>query len=287
MSWTPVDSVNQRLPDGVRVYAGLNQALPLRAWYARIDEPAAAIETRVAVSDDPRDDRETVSSFAHDLGACVAVNGGYFAMGLTPTRHAGLLYADGRTVAGATVFVTRDSVRYPTVRAAIGFGAGGDIEIGWAIARRDTVFAWLDPPANRRGVPADPPRQAAATRWEVRDALGAGPMLVWDGEARVTSDEEVFFGTTIPDVHPRTAIGYDERGALVLLVVDGRQAASRGATLEETATIMRELGAVRALNLDGGGSSALVAAGTLLNQPSGTPEEREVMSAIVTFCGAR
>ena len=109
-------------------------------------------------------------------------------------------------------------------------------------------------------------------------------MLIHDGRRYVTDDEEVFFGSAIPDVHPRTAVGRTTDGRLLILVVDGRQPVSRGVDLEQLAGIMEDLGAVDALNLDGGGSSALVVNGTLLNRPAGTSIEREVMSALVTFC---
>jgi exopolysaccharide biosynthesis protein len=285
MSWQPLDSIDARLPTDVRAFAGVNEALPLRAWYVRIDERDSTIQTRVAVSDDPTDRRETVSSFAQRYGACVAVNGGYFAINVTPTVAAGLLYVNGRLLAPATETVARDTIRYPTARAAVGFGDGGGVEIGWVVNRGDTLYALSRPPENRPRHPAVMPALSTAPFWHVRDALGAGPMLVWNGEAEVTTDPEVFFGSAIPEVHPRTALGVDRDGRLILLVIDGRQPASRGATLEETATIIRELGAMRAMNLDGGGSSALVVAGILLNRPTGDPSEREVMSALVTTCG--
>ncbi len=68
------------------------------------------------------------------------------------------------------------------------------------------------------------------------------------------------------------------------MVVDGRQTQSRGVDLDELARMMRGLGAVQALNLDGGGSSTLVVNGEVVNRPVGGTAEREVMSALVTFC---
>jgi exopolysaccharide biosynthesis protein len=62
------------------------------------------------------------------------------------------------------------------------------------------------------------------------------------------------------EMHPRTAIGYDrDTGNVLLLVVDGRQSFSRGYTMVELAEMMIELGADEALNLDGGGSTTMVA----------------------------
>ena len=67
------------------------------------------------------------------------------------------------------------------------------------------------------------------------------------------------------------------------MVVDGRQAMSRGVYLEELAIMMHDLGCIEAINLDGGGSSSIVVNGSLLNKPSGTNIQREVMSAIAVF----
>jgi|GEM_PF-66846 len=284
MSWSPMDSLNVGLPSGVRVYAGRNDALPLRAWYIRIDEPDPAIITRIVVSDDTTDNRETTSSFARDLGACIAVNGGYFTMDRTPARHVGLLLADGVMWQPATRSVMRDTLRFEIARAAIGFTDDDAIEFTWATTRDSTVYAWADPPAHRPGQPVESLDYREAKAWEVRDAIGAGPALVMDGRMHVTSDEEVFFGTSIPRVHPRTAAGRAADGALILMVVDGRQPESRGVSLEELATLMLEVGAVEAINLDGGGSSTLVVNGVLVNRPQGRTEEREVMSALVTYC---
>ena len=118
----------------------------------------------------------------------------------------------------------------------------------------------------------------------VLDAERCSPALLDDGRLRVTSDEEVFFGTSIPAVHPRTAAGITADGALILMVVDGRQDESRGVSLEELAVLMRDAGAADALNLDGGGSSTLVVDGILINRPAGYQVEREVMSAVAVFC---
>lgn len=85
----------------------------------------------------------------------------------------------------------------------------------------------------------------------------------------------------ITRLNPRTAAGVTKDGRyLVLLVIDGRQPGwSDGATLAETAEWARALGCHNAINLDGGGSSALVIEGPdgkpqVLNRPSGGVERR-------------
>ncbi len=284
MGGQPVESLNRGLPEGVRVYAGRNDTLPLRAWYVLIDEPDPAITTRIVVSDDTTDNRETVTSFAHDLEACVVVNGGYFTMNVTPALGVGLLISDYVTWKPATWAVDRDTLSFEIARAAIGFTEDDEIVFSYATSRDGFHYAWDDPPAHRPDQPAARLDYAEAREWNVRDAIGAGPYLVRNGEVHVTSDDEVFFGTSIPDVHPRTAAGRTAAGGLIVMVVDGRQPESRGVGLEELATLMLEAGAVEAINLDGGGSSTLVVNGILVNRPQGNTEQRQVMSALATFC---
>ncbi len=62
------------------------------------------------------------------------------------------------------------------------------------------------------------------------------------------------------ELHPRTAIGIDRDLRLLhLVVVDGRSESSSGQTLLQLANLLRSLGDDAALNLDGGGSSTMVA----------------------------
>ncbi|KPK28965.1 MAG: hypothetical protein AMJ61_00255 [Desulfobacterales bacterium SG8_35_2] len=278
-----MDSINVNLPEGIRLYAGTNDTLPLKAWYVRIDEKDPYIYSKVVVSDDTTDNRETVSSFARDLGARVVVNGGYFTMNKTPASHSGLLMVEGKIIEPATNQVIRDSIEYNIARTAFGFYYEDGIDISWVSTKEDTIYSWSEPPANRPGIPTDSLEMANVEVWNVHDAIGAGPALIMDGGIKITSDEEVFFGTSIPRTHPRTAIGYTNKGELIIMVVDGRQEKSRGATLEELAELMLDLGVVEAMNLDGGGSSTLVVDNNLINLPAGKKIEREVMSAIATF----
>ena len=80
------------------------------------------------------------------------------------------------------------------------------------------------------------------------------------------------------DHHPRSAVGVSRNGRyLILMTIDGRQPGySESASTGETAEWIRKLGAYNALNLDGGGSTALVIEGPdgapeTLNRPCGSP----------------
>jgi exopolysaccharide biosynthesis protein len=82
--------------------------------------------------------------------------------------------------------------------------------------------------------------------------------------------------------NPRTVAGVTRAGHVLLVTVDGRAPGhSVGASFAEEAAIMRALGARDALNLDGGGSTAMVAGGALLTQPSDATGERPVGDAIL------
>ncbi len=281
IQWQPMDELNAELPEAVRVFAGIDTEIPLRAWYVSVRPGADPVRAEVLVSEDAGDRRQRVSAFAADTGACVVVNGGYFSMERMPAVHAGLLVVDGVIEAPATRSVRRGDFHYDTARAALGLTTDA-FDIAWATSRGGELQSWPEPPSHRPGAPAE--LDGEGVPWPVEDAIGAGPALVSGGRVDVTVDEEVFFGSAIPDTHPRTAAGVTADGALLLLVVDGRQPMSRGVDLEQLASVLADIGAEEALNLDGGGSSSLVVNGQLVNRPSGLTAEREVMSAIGVFC---
>ena len=122
--------------------------------------------------------------------------------------------------------------------------------------------------------------EAIGAPWEsLPTVIGAGPMLVKDGAAHVTAEEEEFPPDIARGRAPRTAFGVTAEGHYLLAVVDGRQSHSIGCTLQEMAEFMLQFGAVQAINFDGGGSSALVVGGELENSPS-DGQERAVGSAL-------
>jgi hypothetical protein len=86
--------------------------------------------------------------------------------------------------------------------------------------------------------------------------------------------------------NPRTMIGTAPDGTILLVEIDGRQPGlSIGTTIQETANVMQWLGASKAINLDGGGSSAMIVNGANVAHPSdgapALPTQRKVISSIV------
>lgn len=114
----------------------------------------------------------------------------------------------------------------------------------------------------------------------VTDAIGGGPVIVRDGKP-VYRANEAFTTSQIVPRHPRTAVGQTADGSILLVVVDGRQFGySVGMTTFEMALAMVRLGAVRAMQLDSGGSSTLAFDGVVLNRPS-DGRERPISTALM------
>lgn len=123
-------------------------------------------------------------------------------------------------------------------------------------------------------------RVAAAGDGET-EAVGGFPDLIDDG-ARVGDLEVGTRPTFAAARHPRTAVGFDTASEVLwLVVVDGRQLPhSAGMSLPELADLLTNLGADEAMNLDGGGSSAMVIEGRPVNRPSDPTGERAVANAL-------
>lgn len=122
-----------------------------------------------------------------------------------------------------------------------------------------------------------------ADRWQrVEDVVGAGPKLVTGGRVDVTDEREKMVPTFRTETHPRTAIASLADGRALLLVADGRHPPERvGLALDDLARLLIDLGAREAINLDGGGSSAMVVRGGVVNYPSDASGERPVSDAII------
>ncbi len=113
--------------------------------------------------------------------------------------------------------------------------------------------------------------------------LSGGPQLIATGK-KVFADETARYSDSLyRQRHPRTAIGWRADGKLILLTVDGRQKLSVGMTMDELASLMLELGCVEAMNLDGGGSTAMVVKNKIVNSPSDASGERAVSDALLIF----
>ena len=101
---------------------------------------------------------------------------------------------------------------------------------------------------------------------DVNHIISGGPYLVKNGDIYVDMTAQKL--GSVGGRNPRTAIGYTNDNHLIMLTADGREGASIGLTLMELANLMKELGCVNAMNLDGGGSTVMYVNGKVVNKPA-------------------
>ena len=119
---------------------------------------------------------------------------------------------------------------------------------------------------------------------QVPEAVGGGPRLLVNGDVSVDWAAEGFDAGFAGGLNPRTAVGASRDGhRLYLVTVDGRQAFSRGVSLAGMAAILKRYGAWNAINLDGGGSTALAANGLTVSSPQGDGSERPVADMLLVY----
>jgi exopolysaccharide biosynthesis protein len=118
--------------------------------------------------------------------------------------------------------------------------------------------------------------------------VSAAPTLLRDGRVAIDAFREGVFDprdlnnySFSAERHGRTFAGIDRRGRLILVTADGIPGVSEGLTLTEEAELMRGLGAVDAMNLDGGGSTSFVVNGQTINDPSVATGARPVGDSVV------
>ena len=174
----------------------------------------------------------------------------------------------------------------------MGVDAAGDPAIGWQSG--ESCYAAPLPVYDGGPILYPDKNLPLLQGWTPYNAIGGGPVLVKNGKycfdylksssGKYLSNHELFQ----TDIYasglraPRTAVGSNADGLVVLLVADGRgSGGSTGLTLDELARVMTGLGCTDVLNLDGGGSSMFLtdSEGTLQNQPS-DGKQRKILSFV-------
>ncbi|SHE33657.1 Por secretion system C-terminal sorting domain-containing protein [Mariniphaga anaerophila] len=112
---------------------------------------------------------------------------------------------------------------------------------------------------------------------QITELIGGDRIILKDGVVQENNWKEL---------HPRTAVGFSaDKSKVIMVVVDGRSIYSKGVSTKQLADIMRQSGAAFALNLDGGGSSAMVVRNEVKNTPS-DGAERAVANALMVISTA-
>ncbi len=194
----------------------------------------------------------------------------------------------GAATVGASVGVTPVALRPGSGSTAIP-GNGMVLSAEGAGAGRLRAF-WdtaADPAAARRSVVL----RTGVDR-PAEESVGGHPTVLVNGRTVIGGAREPF----ATGRNPRTLVGWNPAGDLVLVTVDGRQPGhSTGVSLVEAADVLRQVGATNGFNLDGGGSSTFVSlaqgggrAPRVLNRPSDGNERRvtTVLAVVPLDAGA-
>ncbi len=281
LAWQNVSSDFGALPNSIQVFRSIDtlDGKPNLAYYVIADIKDRKLSF---ATDTTLNRRLTPSEFYNKNGKpYVVVNGTFFSF--ATNQNLNVVVKDNKMV-GYNIHSTpgrgKDTFTYRhSFHSAIGISKSRKADVAWlftdsssqhAYASQQPVLPFRDSFAHHALGGVQHSVKNEFKKWKMETAIGGGPVLVQCGEVRVTNNEELKFGgKAINDKHPRTAMGYTEDGKLVILVVQGRfPGIAEGASLTQLATIMKDIGCIEALNLDGGGSSCLLVNGKETIAPS-------------------
>ena len=284
LQWKNVDSMYGPLPEGVHVFFTDQKIdnLPFRAFYVIADLKNKKLDFS---TDTTLGRRLTPQQFYekndHPL---VVVNTTFFSF--QTSQNLNVVVRDGDLV-GYNVHTLsgrgKDTLTYRhPFGSAIGISKKRKADVAWLLTDSSSqkilasqkAIPFLKESVIKPGTKyilqkTSTPYFKGFEKWKMKTAVGGGPVLIQDGDIKISNNEELkFAGKAINDKHPRTAMGYTAGNQLIILVIEGRNNEAAGAGLITEAQILKDLGCVEALNLDGGGSSCLLVNGKETISPS-------------------
>ena len=261
------------LPDDVEVYKTTSKLNDrnFNAWYAVADP--SKVDFRVLYPETVGA-KKTVASQAEAAGDCLTlINGAIYG-----NYNIGVIITEGKMtqqwhgeIEGC--YWATNSQLYQLTRPIIGVDKDGKAGAYWVGVPQQGTFYYYDRPqpnvvgqAKYGKVTATSP--VPAVSWEPYYAISCGPMVLYDGlvcadnsmvdDTHYYTNFECWDESGVYSAHPdRSAVGVTADGKIVLFICDGRIDASQGAYIKELGPIMKSIGCVHAMNLDGGGSTGM------------------------------
>ena len=270
LSW---EKQNYASAEGVEIYKTTSQlnGRNFNAWYAIADP--SKVDFRVMYPETVGS-KKTVASQAEAAGDCLTlINGAIYG-----NYNIGVIITEGKMtqqwhgeIEGC--YWATDSQLYQLTRPIIGVDKDGKAAAYWVGVPQQGTFYYYDRPqpnvvgqAKYGTVTANSP--VPAVNWNPYFAISCGPMVLYDGlvcadnsmvdDTHYYTNFECWNESDIYSAHPdRSAVGVTADGKIVLFICDGRINASQGAYMKELGPIMKSIGCVHAMNLDGGGSTGM------------------------------
>lgn len=287
--WSNVDAAFGELPKGMHVFFTKSalDGKANRAYYAIV--PLNSKQYKI-VTDTTLNRRLTPQQFYEKNNQpLLVVNGTFFSF--ETNRNLNVVIQNNRLVSYNTMSVwekKNNTYRYLS-RSAFGISNSGKADVAWVITDSSKAKAYeVDFPILSTGSKAKPSwktlkQDRTIKKWKMKTAIGGGPRLLQNGDIFITNNEEKMFAdTAIYTRHPRTAIGYTAKNEMIILVVEGRNPGiAEGASLIHLAEMLKDLGCIEALNLDGGGSSCMLINGEPTIQVSDKTGQRPVPAVLM------
>lgn len=302
LKWQNADSLFQPLPPSVHVYkaTGLLDGKPAIAYYVEADLKDKKLDFTV----DTTYQRRLAPSEFYEKNdkPLIVVNTTFFSF--ATNQNLNVVIKEGKLVSynihtlngrGKDTF----TYRHP-FGSAIGISRKRKADVAWLYtdsSRRIPLslagpFVWKDSFMKisydtlyqyNKYIIGHVGERDGLSKWKMQTAVGGGPVLLQNGEIKITNNEELkFAGKAIDDKHPRTAMGYTTDNKLIILVIEGRNPGkAEGATLTQEAELLKNIGCWEALNLDGGGSSCMLVNGKETIKVSDTGGQRPVPAVFI------
>ncbi|MFN3554927.1 MAG: phosphodiester glycosidase family protein [Bacteroidales bacterium] len=277
ITWEDVSS-NYEFPSGLKLFHGtISGNNTFAAWYLEVDMSNPEIAVRPYL----RPSSAQVNAFTAEVGAYAAINAGFFSgsssvssviyPGEVPARN---LISVNRTVGG----VTRT---YPVIRPIFALNSDRSLATEWVYHHSynfDDIYVYEQPMPYQCDDPNPLPVPVKANGYQYEDiayGIGGGPMLIKDGQINIDYCEGIWWGSGVllTDFRPRTAVGYTADQRVLLFITNHMK-------IGDMAQELLNLGCIGAMNLDGGGSTAMaVGSQSIYDQARAVPSILAVVHA--------
>jgi len=304
LKWQNVDSLFQPLPSSVHVYktTDLLDGKPNIAYYVEADLKDKKLDFTVDTTYKRR--LKPSQFYEKNNQPLLVVNTTFFSF--ATNQNLNVVIKKGKMIGYNIHTISgkgKDTLTYRhPFGSAIGISKKREADVAWVYTDSSLRFAYATESVFQpvrdsiaifpfQGFLKQFPQLDGVTRqglkkhirWKMKTAVGGGPVLLQNGDIKITNNEELkFAGKAINDRHPRTAMGYTGDNKLVILVIEGRNPGkAEGATLIQQAQIFKDLGCREALNLDGGGSSCMLVNGKETIKVSDASGQRPIPAVFI------
>lgn len=294
LGWTNVGDAFGALPDHIQVYKSSEEleSKKSKAYIAVADMSKATFDVLgdIAFSSTANGygatSVKTLSSFYSAKQSPIIINAGLFFQSNGFYYSQNLVIRNGQLLAPNQNYYSEDWVTmwYPTIGAFCQM-EDGTYQATWTYYTSGGVnYYYAEPAANDiKKPPLQAPTAtfpAAGKALSPKIGIGGAGVLLHKGEIKNTYVEEMLNVSSTSN-QPRTAVGITAKGKMVFFVCEGRQMTSgvAGLTTADVAKVLKSIGCVEALNLDGGGSTCMLINGKETIKPSDS-NQRAVLTAL-------